>query len=75
VSVSYPASHQGWPKVEGGVEVMIEVRSDVMESKSERPACRLPMFIDCLSVADLLSSLCHSTVGTSTGSCTFSSSH
>jgi hypothetical protein len=29
----------------------------------------LLMIIDCLSVIDLLSSLCHSTVGTSIGSC------
>jgi hypothetical protein len=37
VLVSYPASHQGWPRVEGGIEVTIEVRSDVMESERSTP--------------------------------------
>jgi hypothetical protein len=69
VSVSYPASHRGWPSVEGGVEVSIEISSDLKDSEEECPACRLPMFIDRLSVPDLLSFLCHSTVGTSIGSC------
>jgi hypothetical protein len=69
VSVSYLTSHRGWPKVEGGVEVLIKVCSDFKELEEERPACRLPVSIDCLSVSDLLSLLCHSTVGTSGGSC------
>jgi hypothetical protein len=49
VSVSYPTSHQGWPSVEGGVEVSIEVYSDLKDSE-ECPACRLLMLIGCLSV-------------------------
>jgi hypothetical protein len=68
VSISYHSRNRGWPSVEGGVEVAIEVHSDVVEPESERPACRSSMIIDCLSVSDLLSLLCHSAVGTSLGS-------
>jgi hypothetical protein len=69
LTVSYPASHQGWPCVTGGIEVSVEVHSDLKDSEEEHPACRLPVLIDCLSVIDLLSLLCHSTVGTSNRSC------
>jgi hypothetical protein len=75
VSVSNPSITLGWPSVEGGVEVSIEVRSDIAEPESGRSTCRSLMIIVCLSVRDLLSSLCHSTVSTSPGSCTFSGSH
>jgi hypothetical protein len=74
VSVSYPSINCSWPSVEGGVEVAIEVRSNVVESESGCSACRSLMLIDCLSVPDILSSLCHSAIGTSTGSCTLSGS-
>jgi hypothetical protein len=74
VSVSYHAHNRGWSSVEGGIEVSIEVKSDAVEPESGRSTCRSPMIIDCLSVSDLPSSLCHSTVGTSLGSCTPSSS-
>jgi hypothetical protein len=59
----------GWPSVEGGVEVEVEVCSDAVELQREHSACRSLMIISCLSVADLLSSLCHRTIGTSFGSC------
>jgi hypothetical protein len=65
-----PTRTHGWPSVDGGIEVSIEVRSNILELEGERSACRLLMVIGCLSVIDLLSPLCHSTVGTSLGSCT-----
>jgi hypothetical protein len=54
----------GWPSVEGGIEVSVEVWSDLSDSE-ERPACRSLVPIGCLSVLDLLSFLCYSAVGTS----------
>jgi hypothetical protein len=75
VSISYPSCNHGWPSVEGGVEVVIEVCSDVVELEKEHSACRSLMIIDGLSVLDLLSLLCYSAVSTSLGSCTSSSSH
>jgi hypothetical protein len=57
VSVSYPVSHWGWPSVEGGVKVAIEISSDLKDSEEERPTCRFPMSTVCLSVSDLLSLL------------------
>jgi hypothetical protein len=54
----------GWPSVEGGVEVSIEVCLDLSDSE-ERPTCRSLVSIGCLSVPDLLSFLCYSAVGTS----------
>jgi hypothetical protein len=64
-----PIGADGWPSVEGGFEVSIEVVSDTVELERERSACRLSMIIGCLSFSNLLSPLCHSTVGTSAGSC------
>jgi hypothetical protein len=55
----------GWLSVEGGVEVSVEVHSDLLDSEEERPACRSLVSIGCLSVPDLLSFLCYSAVGTS----------
>jgi hypothetical protein len=75
VSTSYPPHNRGWPSVKGGIEVAIEVCSDVVELERERSTCRSLMIIDCLSVPDLLSLLCHSAIGTSLGSCTSSGSH
>jgi hypothetical protein len=72
--ISYPAINWGWPSMERGVEVSIEVHSDLKDFEEECPACRLPMLIDSLLVPDLLSSLHHSTVGTSDRSCTSSRS-
>jgi hypothetical protein len=74
VLVSYPSLNRSWPSVERGVEVTIEVRSDIVEPESGRSAYRSLMLIDRFSVPDLLSSLCHSTVSTSIGSCTLSGS-
>jgi hypothetical protein len=69
VSVSYPTSHWGWLSVEGGVDVSIEVHSDLKDSEEERPTCRLLVPIDCrFSLLIYFSLLCHSTVGTSVGS-------
>jgi hypothetical protein len=70
-----PIGADGWPSVEGGVEVSIEVVSDTVELERERSACRLPLIIGCLSVFNLLSLLCHSTIGTSLGSCAPFSPH
>jgi hypothetical protein len=64
------AMSQGWPSVEGGVEVSIEVRSDLEDLEKEHPTCRSLVFIGYFSVPDLLSFLCYSAVGTSGGSCT-----
>jgi hypothetical protein len=76
VMVSYLMSHWGWPCVTGGVEVSIEVHSDLKDFEEEHPTCRLLVFIDCLfSLLTYFSFLCHSTVGTSSGSCTLFSSH
>jgi hypothetical protein len=69
VMTSYPPHNRGWPSVEGGIEVAIEVCSDVVELEGKRSTCRSLMIIDCLSVPDLLSLLCHSAIGTSLGSC------
>jgi hypothetical protein len=70
----YRIGADGWPSIEGGVKVSIEVVSDTVELERECSACRLPMIIGCLSFSNLLSPLCHSTVGTSDGSCASSSS-
>jgi hypothetical protein len=43
VKISHLATNQDWPSVEGGVEVSIEVCSDLKDSEEECPACRLPM--------------------------------
>jgi hypothetical protein len=58
------AMSRGWLSVEGGIEVSVEVRSDLLDSE-ERPTCRSLVSIGCHSVPDLLSFLCHSAVGTS----------
>jgi hypothetical protein len=64
-----PLCPDGWPDLEVGVEVSVEVHSDVMGSLRGNSACRSLMIIECLSVSNLLSLLCHSSIGTSTGSC------
>jgi hypothetical protein len=69
VLVSYPSCNHSWPSIKGGVEVAIEVCLDAMELERECSACRSLMIIDCLSVPDLLSLLCHNAIGTSFGSC------
>jgi hypothetical protein len=57
----------GWPSVEGGIEVSVEVRSDLSDLE-EHPACRSLVSLGRLSVPDLLSFLHYSAVGTSGGS-------
>jgi hypothetical protein len=42
---------------------------DAVEHQREHSACRSLMIIECFSVSNLLSLLCHSSVGTSVGSC------
>jgi hypothetical protein len=69
VTTSYHPHNCGWPSVEGGVEVAIEVCSDASELERKRSTCRPLMIIDCFSVSDLLSLLYHSTISTSIGSC------
>jgi hypothetical protein len=59
----------GWPDLKVGVEVSVEVHSDVVGSSRGNFACRSLMIIECLSVSNLLSLLYHSSVGTSAGSC------
>jgi hypothetical protein len=34
------AVSRGWPSIEGGIEVSVEVRSSVGDLAKERPACR-----------------------------------
>jgi hypothetical protein len=68
----YNMSRGTWPSVERGIEVLIEVHSDLEE---ERPTCRLLISIGYLSVIDLLSFLCYSTISTSSGSCVSFGSH
>jgi hypothetical protein len=64
-----PLCADGWPILEVGVEVSVEVHSDAVESPREHSACRSLMIIECFSVSNLLSLLCHSSVGTSIGRC------
>jgi hypothetical protein len=75
VTTSYHTINRGWPSIEGGVKVSIEVRSDALNSEEKCSACRSLMILECFSVLDLLSLLCHSAVGTSFGSCTSLGSH
>jgi hypothetical protein len=58
------AVSRGWPSMEGGVEVSIEVRLDLSDLE-ECPACRSLVSRGCLSVPNLLSLLCYSAIGTS----------
>jgi hypothetical protein len=52
--------------VTGGVEVSIEVHSNLKDSEEEHPTCRLLVLIDCLfSLLTYSSLLCHSIVSTS----------
>jgi hypothetical protein len=59
----------GWPDLEVGIEVSVEVHLDVEDLSRGNSACRSLMIIECFSVSNLLSLLCHCAVGTSTGSC------
>jgi hypothetical protein len=67
-----PLHPDGWPvlspPVQDGILVTIEVWTTV-EGSEGHSACRSLLIIGYLSVPDLLSSLCHSTVGTSIRSC------
>jgi hypothetical protein len=63
------SSNAAWPDLEVGVKVSVEVRSEVGDLALGNSTCRSLMIIGCLSVSDLLSLLCHRTVGTSFGSC------
>jgi hypothetical protein len=64
-----PLRADGWPDLEVGVEVSVEVHLDVVHLSRGNSTCRSHMIIECLSVYNLLSLLCHSSIGTSTGSC------
>jgi hypothetical protein len=68
----YAMSRGVRPSVEKGIEVSIEVHSDLQE---EHPTCRSLVPIGYLSVLDLLSFLCYSAVDTSNRSCTSFGSH
>jgi hypothetical protein len=37
---TFHAMSRGWPSIEGGIEVSVEVRSDVGDLAEERAACR-----------------------------------
>jgi hypothetical protein len=63
------SSAAAWPDLEVGIEVSVEVRSDVEDLSKGDSACRSLMIIGCFFVSNLLSLLCHCTVGTSPGSC------
>jgi hypothetical protein len=62
-------SNAVWPELEVGVEVSVEVRSEVGDLVKGNSACRSLVIIGCLSASDILSLLCHRTVGTSFRSC------
>jgi hypothetical protein len=51
------------------IHITVEIRSIVKEAEGHS-TCRLLVPLGYLSVLDLLSFLCHSTIGTSLGSCT-----
>jgi hypothetical protein len=63
-----PLRADGWPDLQVGVEVSVEVHSDVEGFAEGNSACRSLMIIECFSVSNLLSLLCHRAVGTSIGS-------
>jgi hypothetical protein len=63
------SSAAAWPDLEVGIEVSVEVRSDVADLSKGDSACRSLMIIRCFFVSNLLSLLCHCAVGTSPGSC------
>jgi hypothetical protein len=67
-----PLCPDSWPDlslpVQDGIQVTIKVKTSVEESEGHS-ACRSLVFLGCLSVLDLLSSLCHSAIGTSIRSC------
>jgi hypothetical protein len=63
--MTFYAISRGWPNIAGGVEVSIEVHSDLEDSEEKRPTCRSLVSMGCLLVPDLLSFLCYSAVGTS----------
>jgi hypothetical protein len=58
-----------WPDLEVGVEVSMEVRSEVGDLALGNSACRSLMIIGSFSVSNLLSLLCHRAISTSIGSC------
>jgi hypothetical protein len=64
VTTLHAISH-GWPNMEGGIEVFVEVHSDLSDLEEECPACRSLVSTGFLSVPDLLSFLCYSAIGTS----------
>jgi hypothetical protein len=68
VTTSYHPINCGWPSIEGGVEVTVEVCSDASKLEKERSACRSLMILGCFSVLDILSILYHSAISTSCGS-------
>jgi hypothetical protein len=55
VVTRYLPINRGWLSIEAGVEVSIEVRSDLKDSEEDCPTCRSLIFMGCLSVFDLLS--------------------
>jgi hypothetical protein len=62
-------SDAAWPDLKVGIEVSVEVHSDVEDLSRGNSACRSLVIIGCLSVSNLLSLLCHCAVSTSLGSC------
>jgi hypothetical protein len=68
------AMSRGWPSVEGGIEVSVEVRSNAGDLAEERSACRC--FVSVLICPfNLISCLYYSSISTSDGSCASSGSH
>jgi hypothetical protein len=68
------AMSRGWPSVEGGIEVSVEVRSNAGDLAEERSACRCFVFV-LICPFNLISRLYYSSIGTSDGSCASSGSH
>jgi hypothetical protein len=63
-----PLHADGWPDLEVGIEVLVEVHSDVEDLSRGNSACRSLMIIGCFFMSNLLSLLCHCAIGTSPGS-------
>jgi hypothetical protein len=52
VVTSYLPINRGWPSVEGGIDILIEVQSDLKDLEEGCPVCRSLIPIGCLSVVD-----------------------
>jgi hypothetical protein len=73
VTTMHAMSH-GWPSVEGGIEVSMEVRSNAGDLAEGHSACRCFALV-LICPFNLISHLYYSSIGTSDGSCASSGPH